>query len=312
MVKNLVMNYEQVQFVSEGATLRGRLYRPANGATDAPAIVMAHGFGALAIWLTDLAVDLTHAGFAVLLFDHRNFGESDGGPRFGFDTLLQIRGYRDAISFLEKQPGINRQKIVAWGESASSLVVQFLGVFDERVRAVIAHTPVCGNSTTKFDESPEKFEWLRQNWSSLDLSTVPVRELAVRMSRLHEGEGPVIVEGGAAVGYVTRMRKKYATEWSNQVFILQRKLEAQFNEQRLPAKQLKVPTLFVIATDDEVPLCELSTNRRCFDLIQAPKQLLEITGGHFGLAYHQTEPYRQALSADIEFLRRIFTRIKGD
>ena len=312
MVENLVMNFEQVQFESEGATLRGRLYRPANGATDAPAIVMAHGFGALAIWLTDLAVDLTHAGFAVLLFDHRNFGESDGGPRFGFDTLLQIRGYRDAISFLEKQPGINKQKIVAWGESASSLVVQFLGVFDERVRAVIAHTPVCGNSTTKFDESPEKFEWLRQNWSSLDLSTVPFRELAVRMSRLHEGEGPVIVEGGAAVGYVTRMRKKYATEWSNQVFILQRKLEAQFNEQRLPAKQLKVPTLFVIATDDEVPLCELSTNRRCFDLIQAPKQLLEITGGHFGLAYHQTEPYRQALSADIEFLRRIFNRIKGD
>ncbi|MFM9094418.1 MAG: alpha/beta hydrolase, partial [Acidimicrobiaceae bacterium] len=96
------MNYEQVQFESEGATLRGRLYRPANGATDAPAIVMAHGFGALAIWLTDLALDLAQAGFAVLLFDHRNFGDSDGEPRFGFDTLLQIRGYRDAISFLEK------------------------------------------------------------------------------------------------------------------------------------------------------------------------------------------------------------------
>ncbi|MEY3988500.1 MAG: hypothetical protein RJB50_769, partial [Actinomycetota bacterium] len=49
MVENLVMNYEQVQFESAGAILRGRLYRPANGATDAPAIVMAHGFGALAI-----------------------------------------------------------------------------------------------------------------------------------------------------------------------------------------------------------------------------------------------------------------------
>ena len=306
MVENLVMNYEQVQFESEGATLRGRLYRPANGAADAPAIVMAHGFGALAAWLTDLAVDLAEAGFAVLLFDHRNFGESDGEPRFGFDTLLQIRGYRDAITFLEKQPGIDKRKIVAWGESASSLVVQFIGVFDKRVQAVIAHTPVCGNRTTKFDESPEKFEWLRQNWSSLDLSTVPVRELAVRMSRLHEGEGPVIVEGGAAVGYVTRMRKKYATEWSNQVFILQRKLEAQFNEQRLPAKYLKVPTLFVIATDDEVPLCELTTNSQCFDLIEAPKQLVEIKGGHFGLIYQGSEPYRQAVDADIKFLRSIF------
>ena len=306
MAKVINMIHEQVQFESEGATLRGCLYRPANGATDAPAIVMAHGFGALAIWLTDLATDLAQAGFAVLLFDHRNFGESDGEPRFGFDTLLQIRGYRDAISCLEKQPGIDKQKIAAWGESASSLVVQFIGVLDQRVRAVVAHTPVCGNSATKFDENPKKFEWLRQNWSSLDLSTVPVRELAVRMSRLHEGEGPVIVEGGAAVGYVTRMRKKYATEWSNQVFILQRKLDAQFNEQRLPAKYLKVPTLFVIAIDDEVPLCELATNRRCFDLIDAPKQLTEITGGHFGLAYRDTEPYRRTLSASITFLQRVF------
>jgi pimeloyl-ACP methyl ester carboxylesterase len=306
MVENLVMNYEQVQFESEGSTLRGRLYWPANASTDAPAIVMTHGFGALAAWLTDLATDLAEAGFAVLLFDHRNFGESDGEPRFGFDTLLQIRGYRDAITFLEKQPGIDKRKIVAWGESASSLVVQFIGVFDKRVQAVIAHTPVCGNRTTKFDESPEKFEWLQQNWSSLDLSTVPVRELAVRMSRLHEGEGPVIVEGGAAVSYVTRMRKKYATEWSNQVFILQRKLEAQFNEQRLPAKYLKVPTLFVIATDDEVPLCELTTNSQCFDLIEAPKQLVEIKGGHFGLIYQGSEPYRQAVDADIKFLQSVF------
>jgi pimeloyl-ACP methyl ester carboxylesterase len=306
MAENMGMNYEQVQFESEGATLRGRLYRPANASTDAPAIVMTHGFGALAVWLTDLAVDLAQAGFAVLLFDHRNFGDSEGEPRFGFDTLLQIRGYRDAITFLEKQPGIDKRKIVAWGESASSLVVQFVGVFDKRVQAVIAHTPVCGNRTTKFDESPEKFEWLRQNWSSLDLSTVPVRELAVRMSRLHEGEGPVIVEGGAAVGYVTRMRKKYATEWSNQVLILQRKLEAQFNEQRLPAKYLKVPTLFVIATDDEVPLCELATNRQCFDLIEGPKELVEIKGGHFGLIYQGSEPYRQAVDADIKFLQSVF------
>ena len=188
MVENLVTNYERVEFESEGAILRGRLYRPANGATYVPAIVMAHGFSVLAAWLDDFATDFAQAGFAVLVFDHRNFGESYGTPRFGFDTLLQIRGYRDAISFLEKQPGIDKQKIAAWGESASSLVVQFIGVFDERVRAVIAHTPVCGNSATKFDESPEKFEWLRQNWSSLDLSTVPVRELAVRMSRLHEGQ----------------------------------------------------------------------------------------------------------------------------
>ena len=299
-------NYEQIEFVSEGAVLRGRLYRPVGVAGDAPAIVMAHGFSVLATWLDDFAADFAQAGFAVLVFDHRNFGESDGEPRYGFDTLLQIRGYRDAITFLETQTGIDKQKITAWGESASSLVVQFIGVFDDRVRAVIAFTPVCGNSNTIFDSSNEKFDWLRANWSDLDLSTVPTRELAVRMCRLHEGEGPVIVEGNAAVSYTTWMRKKYASNWSNQVFVLQRKLEAQFNEQRLPAKYLKMPTLFVIPTDDEVSLCELTANRRCFDLIDAPKQLTEITGGHFGLAYRDTEPYRQAMGAAIKFLHGVF------
>ena len=301
-----IENYEQIEFVSEGAVLRGRLYLPVDIAGDVPVVVMAHGFSALAAWLEDYATDFAQAGFAALLFDHRNFGESDGTPRYGFDNLLQIRGYRDAISFVSTQSGIDKQKIAVFGESASSLGAQFIGVFDDRVRAVIAYTPVCGNSATKFDTSNEKFDWLRENWSNLDLSTVPARELAVRMCRLHEGEGPVIVEGDAAVSYTTRMRKKYPSDWSNQVFILQRKLEAQFNEPRLPAKYLKVPTLFVIATDDQQPVCELLTNRRCFDLINAPKQLIEITGGHFGLAYRDTEPYRLATSATIEFLQSVF------
>lgn len=299
-------NYEKIDFESEGATLRGRLYRPGNVTTDVPVVIMAHGFSVLAAYLDDFATDFAQAGFAVLLFDHRNFGESDGTPRYGFDNLLQIRGYRDAISFVAVQHGIDKQRIAVIGESASSLAAQFIAVLDDRVRALIAYTPVCGNSATKFDTSNEKFDWLRANWSDLDLSTVPARELAVRMCRLHEGEGPVVVEGGAAVSYVTWMRKKYPGDWSNQVFILQRKLEAQFNEPRLPAKHLKVPTLFVIATDDEVPVCELSTNRRCFDLIDSPKQLAEITGGHFGLAYRGTEPYRQAMSASIEFLHSVF------
>lgn len=298
--------YERVEFESEGAVLRGRLYRPVGVVGDVPVLIMAHGFSVLAAWLDDWATDFAQSGFAVLLFDHRNFGDSDGEPRYGFDNLLQIRGYRDAISFAAAQRGIDKQKIAVWGESASSLAVQFIGVFDDRVRAVIAFTPVCGNTKTVFDTTPEKFDWLQENWSSLDLSTTPVRELAVRMCRLHEGEGPVIVDGNAAVSYTTRMRKKYIGDWSNQVFVLQRKLEAQFNEQRLPAKYLKVPTLFVIATDDEVPVCELVTNRRCFELIEAPKQLLEITGGHFGLAYQGTEPYRQTLSATITFLRGAF------
>lgn len=305
-------NFERIEFVSDGVTLRGRLYRPANVlgdvAGDVPVVVMAHGFSVLMTWLSDFATDLTRAGVATLVFDHRNFGESDGQPRFGFDNLLQIRGYRDAITFAQSQHGIDPKKIVVWGQSASSLIVQFVGALDDRVRAVICHTPVNGSAKTKFDKTSENFEWLRANWNTLDLTEFPAREIAVRFSELDEGEGQVVVAGSGATKYVKQMKERFnTTNWSNQVFILQRKLQAQFNEQRLPTKHLKVPTLFVVATDDEVPLCELATNRECFEMIDAPKRKLEISGGHFGLAYLDSVAYRQTLFANIQFLRGVFS-----
>ena len=52
-----IENYEQIEFVSEGAVLRGRLYRPVDIAadltTEVPVLIMAHGFSALAAWLDD-------------------------------------------------------------------------------------------------------------------------------------------------------------------------------------------------------------------------------------------------------------------
>ncbi len=107
--ENIAENYEKIEFVSEGAVLRGRLYRPSNVSADVPVVIMAHGFSVLAAWLEDFVTDFAQAGFAVLVFDHRNFGESDGSPRYGFDNLLQIRGYRDAINFVASQRGIDKQ-----------------------------------------------------------------------------------------------------------------------------------------------------------------------------------------------------------
>ena len=94
--ENIAENYEKVEFASEGATLRGRLYQPSNVSADVPVVIMAHGFSVLAAWLDDFATDFAQAGFAALVFDHRNFGESDGTPRYGFgraecqDRLAQV------------------------------------------------------------------------------------------------------------------------------------------------------------------------------------------------------------------------------
>jgi len=72
--------FEVVGFPSEGATLRGRFYRPAQAAPW-PTVVMMHGTTAtITMCLDRYAEVFRRAGLAVLLYDHRNFGLSGGEP----------------------------------------------------------------------------------------------------------------------------------------------------------------------------------------------------------------------------------------
>ena len=79
--------FRHVAFPSQGATLRGRLYIPNPLLQPAsrqavPIVIMAHGTSATITMVADrYAEALREAGFAILLYDHRNFGINDGEPR---------------------------------------------------------------------------------------------------------------------------------------------------------------------------------------------------------------------------------------
>ena len=77
---------QDVAFNAEGTTLRGWFYTPDSGAKPSPTIVMAHGFSAVKeMYLDSYAEVFAQAGLAVLVFDNRNFGASDGEPRQEID-----------------------------------------------------------------------------------------------------------------------------------------------------------------------------------------------------------------------------------
>ena len=83
--------FEVVEFPSEGATLRGRFYRPVQAAPW-PTVVMTHGTTAtITMCLDRYAEVFCRAGLAVLLYDHRNFGLSGGEPRQLINPWLQAR-----------------------------------------------------------------------------------------------------------------------------------------------------------------------------------------------------------------------------
>ncbi len=112
-----------VEFSSEGATLRGRLYAQPNLSQPSPVVIMAHGFSAtINGMVTDRYAETFYAvGLAVLLYDHRNFGISDVEPRQEINRWVQARGYRDAINFVTTLPEIDAARIAIWGNSSSGL-----------------------------------------------------------------------------------------------------------------------------------------------------------------------------------------------
>src|SRR3954462_3942193 len=98
--------FELVEFPSEGAVLRGRLYR-ASASSAEPIVIMANGTSATIRMSADHYAERFHeAGFSVLLYDHRNLGASGGEPRFDVNPWVQAPRPRGAPRFAEAVPGV--------------------------------------------------------------------------------------------------------------------------------------------------------------------------------------------------------------
>src|ERR1041385_87773 len=75
---------------------------------------------------------LQRGGFAVVVFDNRNFGASDGQPRQEIDPWQQIRDYSDAITFARTLEQTDRERIGIWGSSYSGGHVLIVAAIDRR------------------------------------------------------------------------------------------------------------------------------------------------------------------------------------
>jgi len=291
--------YENIEFESEGATLRGRLHKCAT--PEATLVVMAHGFSATAhMSINAFAVHLAEAGHHVFVYDHRNFGTSDGEPRFAVDQWCQIRGYSDAITHILNVAGVTTDRVVVWGESMGGATVQFVAAFDSRVTGVIAHTPGCGEQYVEPAADSSDFAAMKAYWEEGDLSDEPAATVAVRFADLPTSEAPVMLNFDAARDYAQTYGDRPESLWSNDVDIVVRKAP----ELSVPvaAAQLTVPTLFIVASDDEVTQASPAVARECFESIAASKVWENIDGGHFGLLYEDSDLFHKVIDVDLAFL----------
>jgi dienelactone hydrolase len=132
---------EDTTFDSHGTSCAAWLYRP-DGVTAPPIIVMGHGFGAIRVMRLDAYAErFAQAGFAVLVFDYRGFGDSDGQPRQVLSIPMQHEDWRAAVAHARTLPGVDTSRVVAWGTSFAGGHVLHLAAEDHDLAAVVAQVP---------------------------------------------------------------------------------------------------------------------------------------------------------------------------
>jgi fermentation-respiration switch protein FrsA (DUF1100 family) len=111
---------EDVQFKSGDDRISAWLYRPlkSDGGGPTPLLVMAHGLGAVRTMRLDAYAErFSAAGYACLVFDYRNFGDSGGRPRQLLDIDMQLADWAAAVSYARTLDGIDHSRIGLWGTS---------------------------------------------------------------------------------------------------------------------------------------------------------------------------------------------------
>jgi cephalosporin-C deacetylase-like acetyl esterase len=294
--------YTITQFQSQGATLRGRLYKP-NISKPVPIIIMAHGFSATIGMVTDkYAEEFYKAGFAVLLYDHRNFGISDGEPRQELNKWLQMKGYQDAINFILTLEGIDKNKIALWGDSMSAAEVLALGAMDSRIKAIIGQVPACVDKSAPPDEYVKLFSEMVNYFNNGEFAGKPeITSGPLPVVSTDQKGTPSLLKTLTAFRWFIEYGGRHNTNWRNLATYVNPNAITFFHP-ALCAKHIKAAVYLTIASEDE--MASPAVAREVFDLIPGPKEVMEIEGGHFGLLHYPGELFSKASQGQCDFLKK--------
>lgn len=273
---------KDIEFKTEdGVTLRGWHYLPDNASGPVPTIVMAHGFSAVKeMYLDRFAEAFAAAGFAAIVFDNRNFGASDGEPRYEIDPWQQVRDYRDAITWAETLDETDATRIGIWGSSYSGGHVMVVGALDRRVKCVVAQVPLASGHRNA-----------RRLIRSDVLAGVQAMFDDDRRARM-KGEKPamipVVAEDPAAPSalptpdswtWFTETGKARAPSWHNEVTLRSVEMFTEYEPISYAKYVSPTPMMIVVALGDVLTVSDLALE--AYEEALAPKRLVTLSGGHF-------------------------------
>ncbi len=271
---------QDVEFTSEGDTVRGWLFTPDEATAPFPLIVMAGGW----CYVKELvqphyAEFFVDAGFAVLLFDYRNFGSSDGARRQHIDPNAQIEDYKNAISYAETLPEVDAGRIGVWGLSYSGGHALILAATDPRVACAVSQIPVV-----------DGYRNMRRVHGTLGFRRFQDLLLADRRRRFLTGEGGTLPH--AAPDNVAEvatwpfpetfetfraLKESEAPAYQNLSTIESAELLMSYSVAPYLPRILDVPMLVIVAEQDDLTLWDLEIE--AYNALPTAKKRLVVVGG---------------------------------
>jgi ABC-2 type transport system ATP-binding protein len=112
------------------------LYTP-DGASNAPAVLLAQGFGGDKTDLAGTAKTLAEHGYVALAYTARGFGASGGFIHFDSPSY-EVRDAKRLVDYLIAQPQVDKNKIAVAGSSYGGGLSLLLAGYDPRIKAVAA------------------------------------------------------------------------------------------------------------------------------------------------------------------------------
>jgi len=141
---------------SEGTRMAANIYSPKGFTGKLPTIVIAYGWGGTMERFRAEGAAFAQAGYLVVMFDYRGWGESDSrvilaapaehtgdhftaeviGLREILDPLAEVEDLSNVIHWLQAEPQSDTSRIGVWGTSFGGGVAAYVAGYDHRIKAL--------------------------------------------------------------------------------------------------------------------------------------------------------------------------------
>lgn len=272
---------EDISFEAEGDVLRGWLYTPDSETGSAPTIVMAHGFSAVKeMYLDKFAEAFAEAGLASVVFDNRNFGESDGEPRYEIDPYQQVRDYRHAITYAETRDEVDSDRIGVWGTSYSGGHVLTVGAWDSRIDCVVSQVPLTdGLYNLRRLVRADLIGDLREQINEDRRARFQGEEPAYMPVVSEELLGDAALPTQDSYEWFTETEEQRAPNWENEVTLKTIELMSEYAPKDFVKDISPTPLRMIIASGDHLAVKDAAFET--YEKAREPKSIVTLDGGHF-------------------------------